>query len=172
MQPSTAELMDERGAGLNSCELQLRQYGGRLLWDGRVRTVRCFEDFGLVRRVLAEPGCGMVLVVDGGGSMRSALLGDRLAGSAEHNGWAGIVIAGAVRDVGALAGVDLGIKALGSSPRRSADNGVGEIDVPVTLGSATFIPGEYLWSDEDGVVVTRPVSGTSSPGRSSGIGPF
>jgi regulator of ribonuclease activity A len=155
MQPSTAELMDQRGADLNSCELQMRQYGRRLHWDGRVRTVRCYEDFGLVRRVLEEPGFGMVLVVDGGGSLRSALLGDRLAGSAERGGWAGIVIAGAVRDVGALAGVDIGIKALGSSPRRSADDGVGDIDVPVTLGSATFNPGEYLWSDEDGVVVSR-----------------
>lgn len=155
MRVSTADLLDERGAELDSCELQLRQYGGRVQWEGRVRTVRCFEDFELVRRVLAEPGRGMVLVVDGGGSVRSALLGDRLAGGAERNGWAGMVIAGAVRDVGALAGVDVGIKALGSSPRRSAADGVGEIDVPVTFGAATFSPGEYLWSDEDGVVVTR-----------------
>lgn len=155
MHVSTADLLDERGADLDSCELQLRQYGGRVRCEGRVRTVRCLEDFELVRQVLAQPGRGMVLVVDGGGSVRSALLGDRLAGGGARNGWVGVVIAGAVRDVGALAGIDVSIKALGSSPRRSATHGVGEIDVPVTFGSATFTPGEYLWSDEDGIVVTR-----------------
>ena len=155
MHVSTANLLDERGAEFDSCELQLHEYGGRVRCEGSVRTVRCLEDFELVRRVLAEPGRGMVLVIDGGGSFRSALLGDRLAGGGARNGWAGLVIAGAVRDVGALAGVDISIKALGSSPRRSAADGVGEIDVAVTLGSATFTPGEYLWSDEDGVIVTR-----------------
>jgi len=97
----------------------------------------------------------MVLVIDGGGSLRSALLGDRLAGCGARNGWAGLVIDGAVRDLRALAAVGVSIKALGSSPRRSAADGVGEIDVVVTFGSATFTPGEYLWSDEDGVIVTR-----------------
>jgi len=155
MHVSTADLLDERGAELDSCELQLRQYGGRVYCEGRVRTVRCLEDFELVRRVLAEPGRGMVLVIDGGGSLRSALLGDHLAGGGARNGWVGVVIAGAVRDVGALAVIDVSIKALGASPRRSAAHGVGEIDVPVTFGSATFTPGEYLWSDEDGVVVSR-----------------
>ena len=155
----TADLMDEREAELDSCELPLRQYGGMAQCEGRVRTVRCWEDFELVRRVLAEPGGGRVLVVDGGGSLRSALLGDRLATGAMSNGWTGVVIAGAVRDVGVLAGVDISIKALGSSPRRSAADGIGAVDVPVTFGSATFAPGEYLWSDEDGVVVTRAGGG-------------
>jgi len=155
MRVSTADLLDEHGADLDSCELQLRQYGERTYCEGRVRTVRCLEDFELVRRVLTEQGRGMVLVIDGGGSLRSALLGDRLVVGGARNGWAGMIVAGAVRDVGALAGINVSIKALGSSPRRSASDGVGEIDVPVTFGYATFTPGEYLWSDEDGVVVTH-----------------
>lgn len=152
---TTADLMDERGDELDSCELGLRQYGGRRAFAGRVRTVRCHEDNVLLRRLLEEPGSGQVLVVDGGGSLRTALLGDVIAGLAARNGWEGVVINGAVRDSAALAGIDLGVKALGSQPRRSAKLGAGEVDVPVTFGAATFRPGAELWSDDDGIVLTR-----------------
>jgi regulator of ribonuclease activity A len=152
---ATADLMDERASELDSCELQLRQYGGRREFSGRIRTVQCREDNALVRRLLEQPGAGHVLVVDGGGSLRTALLGDVLARMAAHNGWQGIVINGAVRDVAALAGVGIGIKALGSQPRRSAKTGSGEVDVAVTFGGATFRPGAELWSDDDGIVTTR-----------------
>jgi regulator of ribonuclease activity A len=152
---ATADLMDEREDELASCELQLRQYGARTAFAGRVRTVRCRDDNVLVRRVLEQPGRGQVLVVDGGGSLRTALLGDVIAGLAAGNGWEGVVINGAVRDVAALARVDLGVKALGSQPRRSTKAGAGEVDVPVSFGGATFRPGAELWSDEDGIVVTR-----------------
>ena len=152
---STSELMDDRPDDLDVCELPLRQYGAIQAFRGRVRTVRCHEDNVLLRGLLETPGDGAVLVVDGGGSMRTALLGDQVAGLAVANGWAGLVVNGCVRDTVALAGLPIGIKALGANPRKSAKNGTGEIDVPVTFGGATFVPGAWLTSDEDGVIVTR-----------------
>ncbi len=153
---STADLYDERGDQLDSCHLQLRQYGGRRAFSGRIATVRCHEDNALLKTVLSEPGEGRVLVVDGGGSLRAALMGDVIAGIAVASGWAGVVINGVVRDVAALRDLDLGIKALGSNPRKSAKTGAGERDVPVTFGDAVFHPGAELFSDEDGILVTRP----------------
>ncbi|QYC40119.1 Putative regulator of ribonuclease activity [Nonomuraea coxensis DSM 45129] len=152
----TADLYDEHGDQLDSCHLQLRQYGGRRAFSGRIATVRCHEDNALLKSVLSEPGEGRVLVVDGGGSLRAALLGDVIAGIAVASGWAGVVINGAVRDVAALRDLDLGVKALGSNPRKSAKEGTGERDVPVTFGDAVFHPGAELFSDEDGILVTRP----------------
>ncbi|MGW2143363.1 ribonuclease E activity regulator RraA [Nonomuraea bangladeshensis] len=153
---STADLYDERGDQLDSCHLQLRQYGGRRAFSGRIATVRCHEDNALLKSVLSEPGEGRVLVVDGGGSLRAALMGDVIAGIAVASGWAGVVINGVVRDVAALRDLDLGVKALGSNPRKSAKTGTGERDVPVTFGDAVFHPGAELFSDEDGILVTRP----------------
>ncbi|WP_159944228.1 MULTISPECIES: ribonuclease E activity regulator RraA [unclassified Nocardiopsis] len=150
---STADLIDDHGDTLRSCSTQFRQYGGRTVFSGRIRTVRCHEDNGLVKQVLNTPGEGAVLVVDGGGSLRSALMGDMIAEAAVANGWAGAVIHGAVRDTVALGRLDLGIKALGSNPRKSLKDAAGRLDVPVTFGDVTFVPGEWLYSDEDGVVV-------------------
>jgi regulator of ribonuclease activity A len=151
--PATADLYDEHGAALQCCDTQLRQYGGRASFSGAITTVRCYEDNALVKHVLGEPGEGRVLVVDGGGSLHTALMGDLIAGSAVRGGWAGVVINGAVRDVAALRTMELGIKALGSNPRKSAKHGAGERDVAVTFGGATFSPGSWLVSDDDGVVV-------------------
>jgi regulator of ribonuclease activity A len=156
---STSDLMDEHPDDLDVCDLQFRQYGALHRFSGRIRTVRCHEDNVLLRDLLAGPGLGDVLVVDGGGSLRTALLGDQVAGSAVDHGWAGIIINGCVRDVDALATLRIGIKALGSNPRKSGKAGDGAVDVPVTFGGATFHPGAWLTSDEDGIVVTR----TSSP---------
>ncbi|MEU6788440.1 ribonuclease E activity regulator RraA [Nonomuraea angiospora] len=150
----TADLYDERGDQLDSCDLQLRQYGGRRAFSGAVVTVRCHEDNVLLKSVLSERGAGRVLVVDGGGSLHAALMGDVIAGMAVASGWAGVVINGAVRDVAALRELDLGVKALGSNPRKSAKVGGGERDVPVTFGGATFRPGAELFSDDDGILVT------------------
>jgi regulator of ribonuclease activity A len=155
MEFSTADLVDEHGEALQSCDLQLRQFGGRRRFHGPIRTVACFEDNALVRQVLSEPGDGAVLVVDGGGSLHTALVGDLIAGLAQANGWAGVVVHGAVRDTEALGGLAIGIKALGSNPRKSAKAATGQIDVPVRFGGVTFRPGEHLYSDEDGVVVLR-----------------
>jgi regulator of ribonuclease activity A len=153
MEGTTADLFDQHGDALQSCDLQFRQFGGRSRFSGRIRTVRCHQDNVLIRQVLSEPGDGQVLVVDGGGSLHTSLVGDVVAGLAQGNGWAGLVVNGAVRDVVELAGLDIGIKALGSNPRKSAKEGAGETDVPVTFGGARFEPGAHLYSDEDGIVV-------------------
>jgi regulator of ribonuclease activity A len=150
---ATADLIDDFGDELRSCETQFRQYGGRAAFAGPVSTVRCHRDNGLVKRLLNTPGEGRVLVVDGAGSLASALMGDMIAASAVANGWAGVVINGAVRDVRALRGLDLGVKALGSNPRKSAKDGAGEVDAPVTFGGVEFSAGDWLYSDEDGIVV-------------------
>ncbi|MFI7032966.1 ribonuclease E activity regulator RraA [Microbispora rosea] len=151
---ATADLYDAHGDALRSCVTQFRSYGSRARFSGQIATVRCLEDNALVKQVLATPGEGRVLVVDGGGSLRTALLGDMIATSAMENGWAGVVINGAVRDTAALAGFDLGIKALGANPRKSAKTGLGEIDVPVNFGDVTFAPGAWLYSDEDGILIS------------------
>src|SRR5699024_12470404 len=114
---------------------------------------KCHEDTCLVKQVLNTPCEGAVLVVDGGGSLRSALMGDMIAEAAVTNGWSGVVINGAVRDTAALRGLDLGVKALGSNPRKSLKDGTGEQDVPVEFGGVTFTPGRMLWADEDGILV-------------------
>ncbi|HEY8478227.1 MAG TPA: ribonuclease E activity regulator RraA [Spirillospora sp.] len=155
MNVATADLIDDFGDELRSCETQFRRYGGRASFAGPISTVRCDRDNGLVRKLLNTPGEGRVLVVDGGGSLASALMGDRIAAAAVANGWAGVVVNGAVRDVAALRELDLGVKALGSNPRKSAKDGVGEVDVPVAFGGVEFRPGDWLYSDEDGIVVAE-----------------
>src|SRR5215218_7784195 len=149
----TADLVDEHGEALQSCDLQLRQFGGRRRFHGPIRTVACLQDNALVKQVLSEPGNAAVLVVDGQGSLHTALVGDLIAGLARDNGWAGLVVNGAVRDTEELAGLDIGIKALGSNPRKSAKLAAGQVDGPVSFGGVTFRPGQHLYSDEDGVVV-------------------
>ena len=150
---STADLLDVDEA-LVSCELQFKSYGSTPRFFGTVRTIRCEHDNALVRRVLSQPGNGAVLVIDGGGSLHSALVGDVLAGTAVENGWSGIGVNGAIRDSAAIGQLELGVKALGTNPRRSSKTGAGEIDVPVVFGGAVFTPGHYLYSDEDGIVLS------------------
>lgn len=152
----TADLVDEIGDDVRSCDVQFRQFGGHRRFVGPIRTVRCYEDNALVKQVLTGPGAGQVLVVDGGASLRTALVGDVIAGLGVHNGWAGLVLHGAVRDVVALGDLPLGIKALGTNPRKSGKTGAGEADIPLTFGSVTFAPGDLLFSDADGIVVIRP----------------
>jgi len=152
---ATADLYDERGDELDSLALQFHDIGGRTAFDGPVRTVRCHRDNALVKQVLATPGAGAVLVVDGGGSLESALVGDLIAASALDNDWAGIIVHGAIRDREAIGRLDLGVKALGSNPRKSAKAGVGEVDVPVTIAGVVFRPGAHVWADADGVLVER-----------------
>ncbi|MEV0523940.1 ribonuclease E activity regulator RraA [Streptomyces sp. NPDC050439] len=149
----TADLVDEHGAELRVCDVQFRRFGGRRAFAGPVRTVSCHEDNGLLRDLLRTPGEGHVLVVDGAASLRTALVGDLIAGSAEKNGWAGLILYGAVRDSSALAQLDLGIQALGTIPRKSSKDAAGAVDVPVTFGGVTFRPGDILHADDDGVAL-------------------
>jgi regulator of ribonuclease activity A len=150
---STADLYDEYGEALQSCDLQFRQFGGRAAFSGAAVTVRCFQDNALLKSVLSEPGSGRVLVVDGGGSLHTALIGDLIAGLGVTNGWVGVIINGVVRDVAALRTLDIGVKALGSNPRKSGKTGSGERDVPVSFGGVTIRPGDLVTSDDDGIVV-------------------
>ncbi|MCX6502911.1 MAG: ribonuclease E activity regulator RraA [Microbacterium sp.] len=152
---ATADLYDDRGDALDSLALQLHDIGGRVAFDGPIRTVRCHRDNALVKAVLATPGDGAVLVVDGAGSLESALVGDLIAASAVDNGWAGIIVHGAIRDREAIGRLPLGVKALGSNPRKSAKDGVGEVDVPVQIAGVTFTPGRHVWADADGILVER-----------------
>jgi regulator of ribonuclease activity A len=150
---ATADLVDEIGVDVRSCDSQFRQFGARPMFAGQIRTVRCFEDNALLKSVLSEPGDGAVLVIDGAASMHSALVGDVIAGLGQTNGWAGIIVNGVVRDAAVLRTIDIGIKALGTNPRKSAKTGVGERDGEVEFGGITFVPGEIVYSDDDGIVV-------------------
>ncbi|ABE59411.1 MULTISPECIES: ribonuclease E activity regulator RraA [Chromohalobacter] len=127
--------------------------GGPDAFYGPVRTVKCFEDNSRVKEAVGEPGDGAVLVVDGGGSLRCALLGDMLAAKAADNGWAGIVVYGCVRDVDVLNDTALGVQAIGTHPRRSEKRGEGQRDVTVTFAGVTIAPGQWLYADNNGIVV-------------------
>lgn len=152
---ATADLVDAHGDDLTSCVVQFRQFGARSRFFGRIRTIKTYEDNALIKQTLSSPGAGAVLVVDGQASLRCALVGDIIAGLALANLWAGLVIWGAVRDSAALARLDLGIKALGSNPWKSSKLGGGELDVPVSFGGVEFHPGAWLYSDEDGIVLSE-----------------
>jgi regulator of ribonuclease activity A len=149
----TADLVDDIGPDVRSCDVQFRQYGGRSQFAGTINTVRCFQDNALLKSVLSQPGDGGVLVIDGDGSLHTALVGDVIAELARSNGWAGLIVNGAVRDAAALRGIDIGIKALGTNPRKSTKTGAGERDVEITLGGVTFVPGQVAHSDDDGIVI-------------------
>lgn len=149
----TADLVDSIGPDVRSCDVQFRQFGARSQFSGPIATVRCFEDNALLKSILSQPNAGGVLVIDGGGSLHSALVGDLIAELARSNGWAGVIVNGAVRDAAALRGIDIGIKALGTNPRKSTKTGAGERDVEVSLGGVTFVPGDVAYSDDDGIVI-------------------
>jgi regulator of ribonuclease activity A len=151
---ATADLVDAHSEAVKSCEVQFRQFGRLVRFSGPIRTIRSFEDNALIKQTLSSAGNGAVLVIDGAGSLRRALVGDIIAGLAQKNGWAGLVIWGAVRDTAALVGLDIGIKALGSNPCRSDKQGAGEMDVPVSFGGVEFRPGHWVYSDEDGILVS------------------
>ena len=132
----------------------LRDFGGVRAFCGPVSTVRCFEDNTLVKEAVDSPGLGRVLVVDGGASLRRALLGGNLGAAAARNGWAGVVIDGCVRDVAELAGHAVGIRALAPMPMPPRKLGAGQRDVPVRVQGVWIRPGEWLYADADGIVVS------------------
>lgn len=152
---STADLYDERGDELQSISIQFQDLGGRQSFSGPARTIKCHEDNGLIKQTLGTPGNGAVLVVDGAGSLRYALMGDMIAANAQENGWAGVIIYGVVRDRAVLAGLDLGIKALGSNPRKTVKRGHGVVDEVITLGDVHIRPGAMVYADVDGILVER-----------------
>ncbi|TFD33943.1 ribonuclease E activity regulator RraA [Cryobacterium cryoconiti] len=151
----TADLYDQRGDELQSVPLQFQNLGGTLRFSGPIRTVTCFEDNARLKSVLSSPAAGEVLVIDGGGSLNSALMGDMIAELAVKNGWAGVVINGAIRDRVAIGTMPLGVKALGSNPRKSTKTGSGVTDAVVEFAGVTFTPGRTIYCDEDGILVER-----------------
>jgi regulator of ribonuclease activity A len=155
MTRSTPDLCDRFGDRLKVAEPRFRDYGGTVAFAGEIETLRVFEDNALVRQVLETAGRGRVLVVDGDGSVRCALVGGKLATLAAENGWRGILVHGAVRDSAELVAASIGIKALALSPRKSGKSGYGQRGVPVSFAGVTFTPGHFLWADADGVVVAE-----------------
>ena len=150
---TTADLSDEFGDEVRVAAPLFRDWGGSQSFAGMVETLRVFEDNALVRQALETPGRGRVLVVDGGGSQRTALVGGNLAALAHRNGWTGIVVHGCVRDAAEIAGIPIGLKALQAVPRQSSKGGVGERGVAVTFAGVTIVPGSYLYADQDGILV-------------------
>jgi len=150
----TCDLCDENPLDVRVCEPMFMNFGGVNAFGGEIVTVKCHEDNSRVKELLAMPGNGRVLVVDGGGSMRCALMGDLIGECAVKHGWSGVIIYGCVRDVDALAELNLGIQALASIPLKSVRKGIGETDVPVTFAGVTFMPGDYVYADNNGVIVS------------------
>jgi regulator of ribonuclease activity A len=149
---ATADVSDRDPPGLQVAEPLFTSFGGRTSFHGPIRTLKVHEDNSLVRQTLEQPGEECVLVVDGGGSRRCALLGDVLGELAVHNGWAGVVLYGCVRDVAALAELDLGVMALAAHPLKSQKHGVGQSQLPVRFAGVTFRPGYLLVADRDGIL--------------------
>lgn len=150
---ATADLCDAHAEEMRVATPLLRDYGGARSFRGEITTLRSVEDYRPVLRALEEPGRGRVLVVDGGGSLRRAILGERLLHTARRNGWAGVVINGAVRDSAMTLEIPIGLRALGTVPCRGESGAVGVRDMPVEFAGVVFRPGEWLWSDPDGMVV-------------------
>ena len=150
---NTTDLCDKHADTIDVSEPIFGDFGGVEKFFGPISTVKTFEDNTLVRAALESAGDGRVLVVDGGGSMRCALLGDNLAQLAIDNGWAGIVIHGCIRDAAAIGDMPIGVKALATHPRKSVKQNYGWRDVPVEFAGVRFIPGHWLYADMDGIIV-------------------
>ena len=148
------EFEAELGQSLRVVAPMFQCYGGRNSFAGEIVTLKIFEDNSLVREAVGEKGQGKVLVIDGGGSLRCALVGDQLAILAQSNGWEGIVVYGCIRDLVDINSTDIGVRALNTHPQKSIKKGVGDKNIAVTFGGVTFNPGEWLYADEDGVLVS------------------
>lgn len=150
----TPDLCDAYPELVQAVEPMFSNFGGRDSFGGQIVTIKCHEDNSLVKEQVALEGHGKVLVVDGGGSLRCALLGDLLAEQAAKNGWEGLLIYGCIRDVDVVAQTDLGVQALASHPKKTEKRGIGDLNVAVTFGGVTFKPGEYLYADNNGVIIS------------------
>ena len=151
---STPDLCDQYPELVQAVEPMFSNFGGRESFGGQVVTVKCFEDNSRVKELVSTPGEGRVMVVDTGGSMRRACLGDMLAEKASANGWSGIIIYGCVRDVDEIMATDIGVQALGVHPIKTDKKGIGEIDITVTFGGVTFNSGDYVYADNNGIIVS------------------
>ena len=152
---ATADLYDANEDKVQVALPMFADFGGRLTFSGSISTVKVHEDNTLVRQALEEQGEGRVLVIDGGESLRCALVGDMLAELGHDNDWHGIIVSGCIRDSAVIVGIDIGVKAVGTNPRKSVKLNTGQRDIPVSFASVTFTPGEYLYADEDGILLAK-----------------
>jgi regulator of ribonuclease activity A len=152
---SLPDLCDEYADEIQIAEPNFTAFGKRFKYYGEIVTIKCFEDNSLVKKTLSEDGTGKVLVVDGGGSLRCALLGDILAAMAAENGWQGVLINGCVRDVEILKTIDIGISALNRHPLKSHKRNEGQLNVHLRFADTSFEPGFYLYADENGIIVSQ-----------------
>jgi len=155
MEYNTSALCDIYLEQVDVVEPMFSNFGGSASFAGQITTVKCFEDNGLVRELLEQDGLGRVLLIDGGGSLRRALIDAELASLAEENEWEGIVVYGCVREVDELEDMSIGIQALASIPVGATAQGVGEVDIPVNFGGVTFLPEDYLYADNTGVILSQ-----------------
>lgn len=155
MKYDTSELCDIYYEDVNVVEPLFSNFGGRSSFGGQITTVKCFEDNGLLYELLEENGQGRVLVIDGGGSVRRALINAELARLAEQNSWEGIVVYGAVRQVDELEELNLGIQAMAAIPAGAANEGIGESDIRVNFGGVTFFSGDHLYADNTGIILSE-----------------
>ena len=151
---STPDLCDVYEGGISVLDPIFTNFGGRERFYGEAVTVKCFEDNSTVKELAGTAGKGRVMVVDGGGSLRRALLGDMIGANALANGWAGFVIYGSIRDVDELGAMDLGVQALATHPMKTEKKGVGDLDVPVTFAGVTIHSGDFVACDNNGIVVS------------------
>ena len=151
----TRDISDQLHPNVEYLEPVYCRYGAKIDFFGAIHTIKCFEDNSLVREVLDTDGQGRVLVVDGGGSKRCAMLGDQLAAKAVKNNWAGIVVYGLIRDSEMINQMPIGVRALGTHPLKSIKKGIGEVAIPVSFSGVDFIPGNYLYADQYAVVVVK-----------------
>ena len=151
---STPDLCDDYPELVRVLDPIFSNFGGRERFSGPLVTVKCFEDNSVVKELVGTPGEGRILVVDAGGSMRRACLGDMLAEQASVNGWAGLVIYGCIRDVDEIMATDIGVQALGTHPMKTDKKGIGELGISVTFAGVTFSFGDYVYADNNGIIVS------------------
>jgi regulator of ribonuclease activity A len=157
MDYQVADLCDKYSEIVKVVDPMFRDFGGRRSFAGQIQTLKVHEDNVLVKEALNAPGKGKVLIVDGGGSLRCALVGDLLAQLAVTNEWEGIVVYGCIRDSAAIAKIPIGLKALNTHPLKSVKHGRGDKDIPVNFGGVTFYPNQYVYADQDGIIVAPQV---------------
>jgi len=155
MEYNTSALCDIYLEQVDVVEPMFSNFGGCASFAGQITTVKCFEDNGLIREILEQDGLGRVLLIDGGGSLRRALIDAELSSLAEENEWEGIVVYGCVREVDELEDMSIGIQAIAAIPVGATSQGIGEVDVPVNFGGVTFLPEDYLYADNTGVILSQ-----------------
>ena len=152
--PSTPDLCDQHNDKVRVLDPIFNNYGGRQRFSGQAVTIKCFEDNSVVKKLVDEAGQGRVIVMDGGGSLRRAILGDMLAENAANNGWSGLVIYGCIRDSDEIAALDIGVKAINTHPMKTDKRGLGDLNVPVTFAGQTVNPGDWVYADNNGILLS------------------